>query len=485
MIPFSDYAPDRSDFDLQASDIIKNVIPTASGYGPFSSPVALSTALAAVPKGAFTVRDDTGSVHIYAGTATKLYEFNIATLGWTDRSGAKTFAVPTDSYWSFTLYGDHVIANNIVDGPYVLDMSAGGNFAALGGSPPISRIASVVGDFVFLGENAAQSRRVTWSGLGDDAHWTAREKSSDYQTFPDGEDITGIIGFEKGGLIFQRYAIREIIPALDTPFIWQFQKTEDRRGGYAPWAIVSSGRDIFYLAQDGFYQYPSSPIGTGRVNKTFIADVDPTAIKLVQGAIDPLNQAVYWRYKSRSNASTTITDKIITYHYAEGINKWATIEQDLSWIFSSSSPGYTLDSLDTLGYTIDALPFSLDSPILTAGAPVIAGFTSDFKLCFFQGNSMEATLQTADSVLTEGRRTIVNGFRPISDAGSVYGRISQRDRHGATRTWGTEAAINSSTGLIPTRSSGRLHRFEVRIPSAEVWSHIHGVEPDGKPEGLR
>lgn len=481
----AEYAPDRSEFDPNAADTIKNVLPTSSGYGPFRSASVFSSALAGQPRGVIAAKDDTGSQHIYAATATKIYEYNTSTLGWTDRSGAATFALPSTEYWSTLQFGDHVIFTNRVDGPYVLDMSAGGNFAALGGTPPTARVGAVLGDQVFLGGTTASPRLLTWSGINNDAWWTAKQRSSDFQVFPDGDNITGIIGFEKGGLIFQQNAIREAIPALSTPLIWEFQKTEGARGTSAPESIVRAGRDVYYMSGDGFYKYsqPSEPIGEERVNSTFLADASPALLSMVQGTEDPAGHLIYWRYASTSLAATTYTDKVLIYHYL--LNRWSYAEVNLSWIFGASSPGYTLDTLDTLGYTLDTLPLSLDSPVWTQGARALAGFDSSFRLVFFQNSNMEATVQTADMQLTEGRRTMVNGFSPISEATTTYGRVAARDRAGGTRTWGTEATVNSSTGLIPARSSGRFHRFEVRIPAAATWEHIIGVEPEGRPEGMR
>lgn len=481
----ADYLPDRSAFDPTATDYVKNVVPTPNGYGPLLTFSPLSTALAAAPRGAICCVDDAGGVHIYAGTATKLYEYNSATLGWTDRSGAATFTLADNSYWSFFQFGDHVIATNKNDGPYVLDMSAGGNFAALGGSPPAGRVGGVIGDQVFLGGTTASPRLLTFCGVNDDTSWTPKQKSSDYQQFPDGDDITGIIGFEKGGLVFQETAIREIIPALETPFYYQFQKTEGSRGTKAQASIVRCGRDVFYLAQDGFYKYaaPSDPIGETRINETFLADADPSYLFTTQGAADPAEHVIYWRYRSRSAISTNYTDKVLIYHYL--LNRWSRADINLAWLFPAISPGFTLDTLDTLGYTLDTLPLSLDSPVWSQGAKALAAFNSDYKLGFFSGSAMEATVQTVDAQLTDGRRTIVNGFSPICEASTVYGRVAIKDRAGGSQSWGTEATANTATGLIPTRASGRYHRFEVRIPAGQTWEHIIGVEPEGRAEGLR
>src|SRR5947207_2764500 len=82
--------------------------------------------------------------------------------------------------------------------------------AALAGSPPNSRALAVVGDFVMLGAPATSRRSVKWSGRNDAASYTAGQKDSDAQVFPDGGDVQAIVGFERGGLIFQSETIRQM-----------------------------------------------------------------------------------------------------------------------------------------------------------------------------------------------------------------------------------------------------------------------------------
>ena len=496
IIPFPEHAPDQSQFEPTITDTVKNVIPRTNGFGPFKQLVTFSDALPAQPKGVIFARGDDGATHIFAGTTTKLYKLDATTLAWTDvTTVATTYALPADSHWSFAQFGDHVLATNSVDGPYSYDLSSSTEFAALGGSPPISRVVGVIGDFVFLGEKATQSRQVTWSGVNNDAHWVPRQRLSDFQVFPDGDDITGIVGFERGGLIFQRRSVREITPALNTSLIFQFQEIERSRGAIAPGSIINAGTEVFWLSDDGFHRYgrPTQSIGEERVNRTFFDDISTDQIPFVQGTVDPVKHIAYWRYSSVNNLSSTTSNKLLAYNYM--LDRWSVIETDLSWITVAASTGYTLETLDNVG-TLDSLEYSLDSRIWVESSPNLAGFSSDYKLGFFEGDALEATVQTSDvhiarmtmapdqGIRVEGRRTMVRGFRPISDASTIYGRVAVKDRSGDSRTFGTEAQAQDN-GLISTRASGLYHRFEVRIPAAEAWEFVHGVEPEWRPEGTR
>src|SRR3990167_340647 len=304
---------------MTVTNVANNVIPAPGlppdpansgpfgGYAPFPKIAAVSAALAAQPRGAIMARDDSGDQHIFVGTVTKLYKYNSSTLSFDDVStAATTYALPTGESWSFTQFGLDVITTNKVDGPYVWTLGSSSEFAALGGSPPLARVIGTVGDFVFLGETSTQSRQLRWSGVNNDAFWTVRQRLSDYQIFPDGQPITGIVGFERGGLVFQRRAIREIIPALQSDTIFEFRKTVEEHGCVAPSSLINARGNIFYLSEAGFYRYgnPPIPIGHNRVNDYFFSDINVGDTLLVQGVADPRWNRVYWRYRSSSHGSS-------------------------------------------------------------------------------------------------------------------------------------------------------------------------------------
>ena len=83
-----------------------------------------------------------------------------------------------------------------------------------------------------------------------------------------------------------------------------------------------------------------------------------------------------------------------------------------------------------------------------------------------------------------GRRIYVGGFRPVTDAGTVYGSIAHRDKVSDTPTDSSEVAKSSRTGKCNLRNETRYARFKVRIPAAESWTFCAGVEPDIKQVGF-
>lgn len=484
MIEFAAFAPDRSAFDPSVTNYVRNVIPRPTSYGPFPAKVTVGDALPGRPRGAFLARTSAGVYQTFAWTEDAAYKFNGTDKDWDDvTKTATTYAVPTEGAWSVRQFGNYVVAVNGVDNPQYYDLSSSSLFDDLAGSPPVGTHAAVVGDFLVFGNTDAYGpRSVAWSGLNDAEAWTVGSQASDYQVFPEGGEILGIAGFDGGAVIFQDNVIREMVFDPASQYVFQFRKTDETRTIVAPRSIVRAGGGIFFLTLEGFFRYgqPSVPIGDERIDRWFRDDVNIDQIWQTQGAADPVNKIVYWRYSSVNHARTDTTDRVLIYNYA--VDRWSVADVELSWIFPATSPGETLESLDALGFTLDTFPTSFDSRIFAGGTPLIAGFDENYKLVFFSGTPLEAVIQTGDVSLNGMRRAFVNGFRPISDAEDVSGRVAIKDRHGDALAWKAEASINR-TGIIPCRANGRLHRFEITIPAEEAWNHAHGVDVPAVPGG--
>lgn len=481
MIPFAPYEPDKSVFNPGVSQVLKNVTVNSDHLGPFKTLQSVSNAVPAAPRGSFMATDDTGVLHFFCGTATALYKFNSSTLDWDDVSkAATTYSLGSESFWSFAQFGDWVIATNSADTPDYFDLSGGSLFVALGGSPPASNTVFTTGDFLVFGEG----RTLTWSGLNAPEIYTPRKRSSDVQTFPDGGPILGGVGFPKGALIFQQSSIREMIPALTSPLIFEFDESNEDRSVLSQKSMVATGDRVFYLTREGLYEYgnPTQPVGFQKIDREIADDIDPNFEWMVEGTADPINQVVYWRYRSSSAATDGITDKMVSYNYSLG--QWATIDVQLTGLMPAATTGSTLEQLDAFG-TLDSLAFSLDSNAWAGGAPVIGGFGTDFKLGVFGGENLEACARTGAVRLNERGRAYVRGFKPVTDASGVTGRVGKRSTHADVTTWNPVANRITATGTIPARAEAMLHQFELIIPAGETWTALHGVEPDAIGTGQR
>jgi hypothetical protein len=477
IIPFATYAPDVSDFQANSTASILNVIPRGDGYGPFPDFATFSDAAAATCKGFFRAFKDDGSVQLFMATSTKLYLMSNSTYAWGDVSKALgTYTALSDGHnWQFVQFGDLVIAVQANAPPQVYNLTSSTEFADLGGSPPQAAYVSIVGRFVVLSGLLSEPFRIHWSGLNAVTTWTSGTSSSDFQDLPDGGIVRGVAGGEYG-TIFQDGAIRRMIFAPGSPLIFQIERVSEDMGILSPYSIVRSGHQVFFLSTNGFAKIGPGgvpePIGRERVDRTFLNELDRGHLQLVQGASDPRSTRVYWAYAT--NGGTGHFDRILIYDWA--IDRWSAVEMNGEFLGSMSQPGITLESLDNISGSIETLPFSLDS-YSTGTSPEIAMFDTTHVLGFFRGLNLEATLESAEYG-QDGRRFFVSGFRPITDAATVYGSCSKRETMGATRSYSTEALASTRTQLVPQRVSTRYSRAKIRIPAGETWTFAQGVEPE-------
>ena len=285
------------------------------------------------------------------------------------------------------------------------------------------------------------------------------------------------------GTIFQDGVIRRMTYAPGSSYVFQIDRISEDYGIYGPGSIVRLGNQVLFYSAKGFKRItpggPTEPIGKERVDRTFFADLDKGNLQLFMGAADPRSNRAFWAYKS-TNGTTGLYNKLLCY---DGVlDRWFPISMSGEYLLGMSQTGLTLENLDSISSSIDALTSSLDD-YATAAIPEIAQFNSAHKLGFFRGDNLEATLETSEQHGDKGERFRVKGFRPITDAATVYGSASYRDTVRDTEAYTDEILVNSRTGRCDINKNTRLSRAKIRIPAATSWTFCAGVEPDIEPEG--
>ena len=484
ILPFGGYEPDKSNYLGANSRAVQNVVPRADGYGPFQDFTAFTSALSAPCRGFFYARKTDGSIAVFAGTSTKLFRLGNTDLSWTDvsKSGAAYTALPSSDHWQFAQFGNLVIAVQANTAPQVFDLSSSLAFADLGGSPPQARYIAIVGRFVVLSGLLTTPYRIQWSGLNAVTTWTPGTSSSDFQDLPDGGIVRGVAGGEYG-VIFQETAMRRMIFVPGSPVIFNIERITEDKGLMAPYSLIRAGDKIFFLSPQGFQGMLSTglpeAIGKERFDRTFFADYDSGSIQMIIGTADPTETRIYWAYKSNSGTIGQF-DKVLCYDYA--LNRASIIAMHGEYLASLARPGLTLENLDSISGSLDALTFSLDD-VSTAALSKLSAVNPAHKLGFFTGGNLEATLDTSEQSLN-GRRMRVKGIRPVTDAQICYGSVGARETLRATVSYSAEQAVDAK-GLCPANVSTRLARGRLRIPAATAWTYASGIEPEFVQEGRR
>jgi hypothetical protein len=488
LLSYGDYRPDVSDYEGQATRSILNVIPRGDGYGPFPSFSPYTSALPSPCRGAFYALKSDGTVITFAGTATKLYKLNNTDFSWTDVSsgGASYSALSATAQWQFAQTGDLVFATQANAVLQVFDLSSATAFSDALGSPPQAAYISVVGSFLVLSGLLSTPYRIQWSGLDSfnaPDSWTSGVNSSDFQDFPDGGIVRGVAGGEDG-IVFQDQAIRRMSYVPGSPIIFQIDRITQDKGLFAPYSIIRAAERIFFYAGQGFHKIEPGglpeQIGREKVDRTFLADLDKGNLQLFMGAADPRSTRIYWAYKSVSG-TVGAYDKLLGYDFL--LDRFFPVSVTGQYLLGISQTGLTLENLDSISCSLDALTLSLDA-YATAVQPEIAQFDNINTLGFFRGVNLEATIESAEQG-TDGARLTVKGFRPITDAPALFGSSSWRDTQLVAATAGAEVAVNQRTGRCDMMRDTRYTRFKIRIPAGTNWTFAAGVEPDLTTNGTQ
>jgi hypothetical protein len=488
LLSYGDYRPDVSDYEGQATRSILNVIPRGDGYGPFPSFSPYTSALPSPCRGAFYALKSDGTVITFAGTATKLYKLNNTDFSWTDVSsgGASYSALSATAQWQFAQTGDLVFATQANAVLQVFDLSSATAFSDALGSPPQAAYISVVGSFLVLSGLLSTPYRIQWSGLDSfnaPDSWTSGVNSSDFQDFPDGGIVRGVAGGEDG-IVFQDQAIRRMSYVPGSPIIFQIDRITQDKGLFAPYSIIRAAERIFFYAGQGFHKIEPGglpeQIGREKVDRTFLADLDKGNLQLFMGAADPRSTRIYWAYKSVSG-TVGAYDKLLGYDFL--LDRFFPVSVTGQYLLGISQTGLTLENLDSISSSLDALTLSLDA-YATAVQPEIAQFDNSNTLGFFRGVNLEATIESSEQG-TDSARLTVKGFRPITDAPALFGSVSWRDTQLVAATAGAEVAVNQRTGRCDMMRDTRYTRFKIRIPAGTDWTFAAGVEPDLTTNGTQ
>lgn len=304
MIAFPAFEPDRAPYNLNSSDQTINVLPAADGYKPMPTLREVSEALDDECIGAFSVSNNGGFAFI-AGTRTKLFSLDTSVTPnvWNDVSREQGYAVPNGDRWSFSVFGNQIIACQLGNPPQTVNISSADSFADIDDAPT-ARTVWVSGDFLVFGHLSDHSNAIQWSGLNDMNHWVAGRQGSDIQTFPDGGEVMNGFGGQTGGVVMQRDKIRYMNFSPESSYTFTFSEANAERGVLAPNSVAKIGPGHFlYLCKDGFFAgVEGNPIGATRVDEWFFNEVDHNYLSNVHAIVDPFEKIVWWIFRTASEA---------------------------------------------------------------------------------------------------------------------------------------------------------------------------------------
>ena len=486
-IPFGEWLPDQPEYLNPGANTANNVYFAAQSYKRFPSLVPYSSNnMGKDSRGAGSFRDNSNTVFNFVGTNTDIFQLDGGS--FTSRKGSLT-GTNTD-YWTFTQFGNYVIASNGVDAPQYYLMGTSTNFANLSaigtaGTVPIFRVSGVVRDFLVTGNHSNASNKIQWSGINDITVWEAGNKQSDSQELPgSGGEIVHITSGEIGYIFRQNQIIR--MDYVGGATVFRLSVISPNRGAVYGRTVCQDNRRVFFYADDGFFEINGDnviAIGAEKVNRFFDVDLNKAFSDRICAAVDPFNQLALWLYPSASNTGNTsgICDKVLIYNYAT--QKWSTADASASTIFSQFVGAYTVELMDLISQNLDQINIALDTDFWSGGQLLLGAIDNNYKAAIFSGTENQGTIETRELELFPGHRSSITNVRPIIDATSTV-TVKSRERLADTPTESTSSTMVTS-GDNPVRQSGRYFRIKVVTPSGSVWTHAQGVDINASRIGLR
>ena len=469
-------SPSTNQFQVQTNNntTATNLKNTINGHADFSATV--SSAVVTVTRAAVG-RDNLTNV---SSDTTRLTT--------TDFSGGTPLTGDNTDFGTFTQFGEYVIFSNGVDAPQYYLMGTSSVFANLSaivtaGTAPTFRVSGVVRDFLVTGNISGATNRIQWSGINDIATWSG--KQSDSQDLPgSGGQVVAITSGEVGYVFRQNQIIR--MDYVGGAVVFRLSVISPNRGAIYGRTVCQDNRQIFFYAEDGFYQINGDqimPIGVEKVNRYFDLNLNKAFSDRICAAVDPFNQLAMWLFPSTSNTANTtgICDKIIIYNYAT--KKWSLAEASASTIFSQFVGAYTVELMDIISQNLENINAALDTDYWSGGQMFLGAIDSDYKAAIFSGTANECEVETAELELFPGLRANITGVRPIVDATATL-TVKARERLADTESSTSSVSMRDS-GINPVRKSGRYIRANVKVASGTTFTHAQGIDLIASRAGTR
>jgi len=475
---FGEWMPDQPGISGALMDA-KNVVSQAIGYGPLPTAATFSAAASENLTTLVAGKTPTNATKLFAAGSTKIYDVSgVGALTDVSKSGGYSPNANGDRF-RFTQFGNVIIGTNNSNPMQAYTLGTSTAFADLAAGAPICKFLTVVRDFVVTAFTTESSTvyptRVRWSGINDETAWgSSQVTQADFQDIADGGQIVGIRGGEFG-LVFMEKGISRM-SYIGTPFIFQFDNISRGKGCIAASSIAQTQGITFFLSDDGFYMCDGQqvqPIGSEKVDRWFFANADESAFDTMSAAVDPVRKLIIWNFKT-----SFARRQLIIYNFKT--QKWTYGDAGADYISDASTSATTLEGLDAISSSIDALTVSLDS-ILYMGGKYFLGGTSGAYVVTYNGAPATGQLITGD--LNAGGRSVVTLARPQVDNGSATVSVASRTLLSQEPSFGSQVAADSEN-RVSLRSNGNYHRFKV-VPTGDNWTTAVSLNVDLAGQGTR
>lgn len=246
-------------------------------------------------------KDHAGTDHTLIGTTAGFLSFDGT--NWSSITGGALTGT-ADNHVRFAVFilagSTTVIAVNDVDATQ--SYTGVGNFAALAGSPPIAKCATVAFQRVILGNVTVGGTRYgssLWpSGFQTPTSWN----SADIVNLPDtGDTIVEVKSLSDQVFVIYKDRSQWVGIGAGNLFPFIFELKDRQVGPVSPAVVVQAEDNHYYIGQDGdVYQFDGNKckaIG-GYVRRLVQSDIDFVNSGRAHGFFDEINREIWWIWPS-------------------------------------------------------------------------------------------------------------------------------------------------------------------------------------------
>jgi hypothetical protein len=273
------------------------------------------------------------------------------------------------------------------------------------------------------------------------------------------------------------------------PIVFSFDNVAPDRGTMAPGSVAQVGHLVYFLDVDGFYVTDGSstrPIGSNKVNRTFLEDLNNEHLFSVDAIVDLENTLIFWSYCSNTPTPENtglgdVCDKLMVYNWS--IDRFAgPINIPTETLVYGLTPALHLESPEFTNQLTDAPPYNnmlVDAQYFRGGKrPTLGAFSKLHRHSSFTGEVLEALIKSGEHEFNPGGYAHVQGMRPVVDGADpdITVMLESRDHtYGDFTKTSGEVAPNAVTQLAPFRQNSRYHRYTMKVSGD--YDKIIGIDP--------
>ncbi len=385
--------------------------------------------------------------------------------------GATDYTTATG--WTFTTFGNLVIACSKENAPQVATLADGGMvFADLGGTPPKAKVCTTQKNFVMLGDtNDGVNNlldQVWWSGLGNQATWTpsASTQAGNLRLLETPGPITAMVNIRDAVAVYKEDSIY-VMDYQGSPLLWTSRLISNGVGCSSPHGVCVVNGIHYFTHRSGVYRFDGAsvqPIGP-QVAHYLSSKVNLQKLYgFVQAAHEESENCVYWFFGNNTDGSG-VRDKALVWNYATGEFGFVTN----TWAVSGSEGMRCVipATLTDFGWSWDATLAAASTNLLLLGTSNTAGGTASLRLPSFGTSAL--TLTTGD-MGDDTQFTKITRIKPrlLTTASALSATLYCKNSEGSAFDAGTTYTSDASFTRLDGAKSARWHKAVISVTAGEV-----------------